>query len=190
MTRSRRQDIPARRKPPIAGAQGGLLERYRGLPPWLQAVAALVPAVLAVLGFLGYGASQDPADRLTIEDRATAGNAFVVSGTYNDLDPDSETIVVMLVLDEPAADARFTTVEAELSPASSAAPSGDADAREDGTWQARVPFSQSGAYLLNADIIRARRGAGFSSEVTAELREEGPDASVVVESTDSIRVEP
>ena len=173
-----------RRRPPTV-KQRGLLARFQGLPPWFQAVAALVPALLAVLAFFELGPGQDgPTDRISIEDRATSGNAFVVSGRYRDLDPDSETIVVMLVLDDPDADARFTPVEADLTPAST-----EAEA-EDGTWEARVPFSQTGAYLLTADIIRARRGAGFSSDVATELREEGPEASVVVEGTDPIRLEP
>ncbi|MGH2356788.1 MAG: hypothetical protein ACRDGJ_02100, partial [Candidatus Limnocylindria bacterium] len=81
-------------------------------------------------------------------------------------------------------------VEAHLTPASPSPTPGDGQPREDGSWEARIPFSQSGAYSLTADIIRARRGAGFSSEVAAELREEGPQASVVVESTDPVRLEP
>lgn len=193
MTRSRRQDDPVSRRPArrSAAKRGGLLERFQGLPPWVQAAAALIPAILAVLAFfgLGPGDSDGPTDRISMNTPSRSGSAFEISGTYNDLDPDSETIVVLLVLDDPEAEARFTPVEADLTPASPA-PSGEGQAREDGTWQVTIPLTQSGAYLVEADIVRARRGAGFTSEVAAELRDEGPDASVVLEGTDPVRVEP
>jgi hypothetical protein len=188
MSRSRAKSTRA-----AGGKRRGFLERFQGLPPWLQAAAALVPAVIAVLAFLGLGpndpGNQGPTDRISMDRYETRGDTLEVSGSYVDLDPDSETIVVLLVLDDPDATARFTPVEAVLTP-DSAAPSDASEEREDGTWEVEIPFGQAGAYLIEADIIRARRGAGFSSEVRAELRDEGPEASVVVEGTAPVRVEP
>jgi hypothetical protein len=192
MTRSRRRDTSVPRRParPSGDRRGGILERIGGLPPWLQAVAALIPAILAVLVFLGLDPpGSTSTDRLSMDQPVMGSSGLEVSGTYSGLDPDSETIVVLLVLDDPEAEARFTPVEADLTPASSAAGDGG-EAGEDGSWRVEIPVARTGAYLVEADIIRARRGAGFSSEVAAELRENGPEASVVVEGTDPVRVEP
>lgn len=190
MTRRRGRPI-TRGRPAASGEPRSWRERYSDLPLWVQALSALVPALLGVLTFLGIGVVRSdgqPSDRLTLDDRSLGSGGIEVSGTYSDLDPDSETIVVMVAIDDPNAEERYSTVEADLTPATGG--SGGEDAAQDGTWDARIPVSRTGIYVVHANILDVPHAAGFDSTVQAELREEGPDASVVVESTDPVRIEP
>lgn len=185
---------PAPQRPPHpAAAPRSLGQRLAGLPVWVQAIAALIPAVLAVLAYLGLNPGTpadtappvpEPALRVSIGEVTKEPEVLRVHGAYVDLDPDSESVVVMLI-DDTGGERKYTTVGVDYAPA--AIPRG---AGEDGTFTAGIPVTGAlDGYSVQGSIARIPRGAGFDSGVLAELREKGPAASVVVESTMVVEVD-
>lgn len=156
-------------------------------PAWLQAIAALVVPVIAILGFLGINSlagDQDGearTDRVEIAEARLDVDTLAVDGSYADLLPDSETVVVLVRLsggDDPG----WVADEAELEPRET---SGE---RQDGDWAAGIPVTEEGVYEVSAAIIPARSGGGFDSSTRDELRTEGPDASIVKSSSETVTV--
>jgi hypothetical protein len=174
---------PPRRRAAPAAADRSRFGWVKGLPVWMQAVGALIPPVLAVLAFFGIrglAEEQPPTDRVDIAEARLDADSLAVDGSYADLLPDSETIVVLVRLS--GADSTWVADEADLEPAET---SGE---RQDGDWVADVPVVEEGAYEVSAAIIPARSGGGFDSSVLDELRDAGPDASIVRSSSETLTV--
>jgi hypothetical protein len=158
----------------------------RKAPGWIQGAAALVAPLLALLAFFGIrGLSADepvPDARVEIGEARVDADTLAVDGAYAGLLPDSETIVVLVRLSD-ADDPVWTAVEADRAPARE---TGD---REEGVWEAAdIPVVDAGVYEVSAAIIPARRGGGFDSSTTEELREAGPDASIVRSRAETVSV--
>jgi hypothetical protein len=162
-------------------------------PHWIAAVAALLTTVIAGLGlFIGLQARDDrpatepttliaatttpfaePTRHPTVElgARWLGPSSITVEGTYADLMPASEA--VMVVIREAAnPDQLYGTVQATLEPVPSAEIAS-------GSWTASLPITSPG-YEITAVVLEWRRGSGFEGGALDEIREHGPDASPVI----------
>jgi hypothetical protein len=176
---------PPRRRRPAAPTSRSRWGWVSSAPTWMQAVAAIITPLLALLAFFGIRgltADEQPAtDRVVIAEARLDVDTLAVDGSYADLLPDSETVVVLVRLsggDDPA----WVADEAELEPRET---SGE---RQDGEWAAGIPVTEEGVYEVSAAIIPARSGGGFDSSVLDELRTAGPDASIVKSSSETLTV--
>lgn len=153
----------------------------RHAPVWIQTVAAVVPPVLALLAFIGItrlGGGPDPS--LNVLGTQAADGALAVTGTYAGLEPASEMIVVLVR--EPGDDeVPWTAVEADREVARLA------DGSEDGTFVATIPRDMSDGYEVAAAVIPLRQGGGFDASALEELRASGPDASLVISRSETLR---
>lgn len=174
-----------RRRPRRTGRSMSPWRWLRKAPGWIQGAAALVAPLLAILAFFGIrGLAADGTTaevRVEITEARLDADTLVVDGSYARLLADSETIVVLVRLTDPD-DGTWVAREADR------APSGTPDDREDGVWEAGVPVLEDGVYEVSAAIIPARRGGGFDSSVTEELRDAGPEASIVRTRSDTVSV--
>lgn len=173
-------------------SQGGVRRRTTGAtdepskglatigPAWIGAIAALLTAVVGALALWGFGADRANA-QVEVDDASRQESALVVTGTYLGLEPDNQTVVVLL-RPRDSADDPWATLEAERRPSEG---SDDADS---GTWTVEIPVG-SAAYEVTAVIVPARRGGGFETSVLDELRDAGPDAEMVEASSDLLTVD-
>lgn len=177
--------MPARSSPKKRPAKSaGWLEKIRGAPPWLSAVAAITGTLITAIGVFGLvGGQRAPQTqpppsvvlpRVTIESLLVGEQQVEADGLFEFLDPQSQEIVF---IGRPAAAEStdlWVAVEAAL------LPSQQVGSLQSGEWSASRPAPPPAPYRWRAIVMSNAAGA----TAIEDLKINGPDSRYVISRSD------